>query len=208
VDDIMIKINNLTQRALELQSKGLVVGQIADELNISRETATWLLMHPKKEGVPAPKDISVDWSQIGRSSYRLRYISHALVDMILENLNESGDSVDVVVGIAVSGLPLASMIADGLGTEFATFYPNKQRWEPDVEYVRGAISQNFANIDGKKCVIVDDVITTGTTIEEAVELLREHNANPTAIAVLIDKRGSDTIKGVPLISLIRIVRVD
>jgi orotate phosphoribosyltransferase len=41
-------IEDLIQKALELQSYGLVTVQIADELNVSRETATWLLTRSKK----------------------------------------------------------------------------------------------------------------------------------------------------------------
>ena len=65
----MKNIEDLIQKALELQSNGLVTGQIADELNVSRETVTWLLTRSKKEAAaPAPKDISVNWSSIGKSA--------------------------------------------------------------------------------------------------------------------------------------------
>ncbi len=45
----MNNIEDLIQKALELQSYGLVTGQIADELNVSRETVIWLLTRSKKE---------------------------------------------------------------------------------------------------------------------------------------------------------------
>ena len=40
---VMKNINDLIQKALELQQSGLSEGQIADELNVSGETASWLL---------------------------------------------------------------------------------------------------------------------------------------------------------------------
>src|SRR5574341_2339465 len=112
----MKTIDELTQKAVELQAAGLLTGQIADELNVSRETATWLLTHAKKGDVQAPKDIYIDWSNIGRSSARQRLIGGALTDMILDCLDEQ--VVDVVIGVALSGIPLASMVADELGCEF------------------------------------------------------------------------------------------
>ena len=58
-------IEDLIQKAVELQSNGLITGQIANELNVSRETVTWLLNRSKKEVLSlAPKDISVNWSSI------------------------------------------------------------------------------------------------------------------------------------------------
>jgi len=68
----MNNIEDLIQKASELQSYGLVTGKIADELNVSRETVTWLLTRSKKgEITPAPKDISVNWNSIGKNAIRL-----------------------------------------------------------------------------------------------------------------------------------------
>ncbi len=205
----MKTIDELTRKAIELQASGLLTGQIADELNISRETATWLLVHAKKgDSTAAPKDIYIDWSNIGRSSYRQRLIAGALLDMILDCLGETEVEIDVVVGVALSGIPLANLIADELGCEFTTYHPNKQRWEPESKEIKGTISQNFARVEGKKCVLIDDVVTSGTTLREAVAVLEGLGAKPVAIAVLIDKKGIDDISGVPLNALLRVTRVD
>ncbi len=205
----MKTIDELTQKAVELQAAGLLTGQIADELNISRETATWLLTHAKKGDASAvPKDIYVDWSNIGRSSSRQRLIASALADMVLDCLDETEQNVDVVIGVALSGIPLASLVADELGCEFSTYHPNKQRWEPESKEVKGTISQNFAQVEGSNCVLIDDVVTTGATLSEAVAVLEGMNAKPVAIAVLVDKKGIDDIEGVPLNALLRVTRVD
>ncbi|MDD2440215.1 MAG: orotate phosphoribosyltransferase-like protein [Methanosarcinaceae archaeon] len=204
----MKNIDDLIQKAVELQSNGLVTGQIADELNVSRETVTWLLTRSKKDvGVPAPKDISVNWSSIGKSATRLHYIALALCDMVLETLDRTNGEVDVVVGVAASGVPLASMMADELGADFALYHSSKGQnlVQPGQ---KGTFSRNFGNVAGKNCVIVDDVITTGTTVTEVVAQLKEMDAKPKAVAVLVDKKGADTIANVPINPLVRIVRVD
>jgi len=205
----MKTIDELIQKAVELQAGGLLTGQIADELNVSRETATWLLVHSKKgDETAAPKDIYIDWSNIGRSSTRQRFIASSLTDMVVECLSKTETDIDVIVGVALSGIPLANMIAEELGVEFATYHPNKQKLDPELDGAKGTISQNFAKVSGKNCVLIDDVVTSGTTLTEAVSVLVGLGAKPVAIAVLIDKKGIDDIAGVPLNALLRVTRVD
>ena len=205
----MKTINELIEKAVELQAGGLLTGQIADELNVSRETATWLLVHAKKgDSTAAPKDVYIDWSNIGRSSGRQRLIAGALTDMVLESLEKIEQDVDVIVGVALSGIPLANMIADELECEFATYHPNKQKWEQGSKDIKGTISQNFASVEGKNCVLIDDVVTSGTTLKEAVAVLEGLKAKPLVIAVLVDKKGIDEISGVPVNALLRVTRVD
>ncbi|MBN2488701.1 MAG: orotate phosphoribosyltransferase-like protein [Methanosarcinaceae archaeon] len=204
----MKNIDDLIQKAVELKSSGLVTGQIADELNVSRETVTWLLTRSKKEvSSPAPKDISVDWSNIGKSSFRLRYASQALCDMVYEVLSETDSEVDIVVGVASSGVPIASLMADELGAEFAVFHSLKEHSEK-VKNSVGTFSRNFGSVNDKNCVIVDDVITSGSTIVEVIERLREYGGKPLAAVVLVDKKGADMLSEVPVRSMVRIVRLD
>jgi orotate phosphoribosyltransferase len=203
----MKDIEDLIQKAVELQSNGLITAQIADELNVSRETVTWLLTRSKKEEtIPAPKDISVNWSNIGKSAKRLHYISLALCDMVFETLEKINVEVDVVVGIAANGIPLASMMAYELGADLAIYH--RKGHEIVKTDLRGTISRNFGTVAGKNCIIVDDVITTGSTSMEVIEQLKEMDAKPRVIVVLVDKKGVDTIYNVPIQSLIKIARLD
>jgi len=202
----MKNIRELIQKALELQQSGLSEGQIADELNVSGDTATWLLAHSTKGEIsPAPKDIYVNWSSIGQNSRRLSLVASAMTDLLLESLERSQSNVDVVVGVALSGVPIASLVAEEMEVELALFQSNKQA---NKKFNKGMLSQNFSSVDGKDCVIVDDVITTGNTIGNVISLLKSRKANPTAIAVLIDKNGMDSIDGVPVSSMLRVSRVD
>ncbi|MGA7076296.1 MAG: orotate phosphoribosyltransferase-like protein [Halobacteriota archaeon] len=194
----MNDLNDLISKAQELHEKGLRAGEIADELNISRETATWLLTRSETSREPVPKDIYVNWSEIGQNAERLRFVSLALVDMILE----TGDP-DVVVGVALSGLPLATLVADEIGAELAVFVPQKQKGSEN-DGVKGSFSQNFADIAGKSCAIVDDVITTGSTATEIIEVIKEMQATPLSVAVLINKKGISQVQNVPIRSLVQI----
>jgi orotate phosphoribosyltransferase len=186
----MTDLNDLISNAQELHAKGLRSGEIADELNISRDTATWLLTRSETSRGPVPKDIYVNWSEIGQNAERLRFVSLALVDMILET-----GAPDVVVGVALSGLPLATLVA--------VFVPQKQKGSENESF-KGSFSQNFADIAGKNCAIVDDVITTGSTATEIVKVIKEMQATPLSIAVLINKKGIRQVLDVPIRSLVRI----
>ena len=55
---------------------------------------------------------------------------------------------------------------------------------------------------------MDDVITTGSTVIEVIEHLRESGAKPRVVVVLVDKKGDDTTSNVPIQSLVKIVRLD
>ena len=66
----MKNIEGLVEDAVELAQQGHTKGEIADELNVSRETATWLVSRSEVGTAPAtgpnqPHDIHVDWSALG-----------------------------------------------------------------------------------------------------------------------------------------------
>jgi orotate phosphoribosyltransferase len=151
----------------------------------------------------------VDWSAIGKSAYRLGCISQALSDLIEEEIVSKDAGLDVVVGIALSGLPLASMIANDLSVELAVYTPSKQMLSKESKgKARGNLSANFAAVKDKECVVIDDVVTSGNTLEEAVEYLDEHSSKVNAIAVLMDKKGIDEVGGVPVKALLKVLRID
>ncbi|MGF7118675.1 orotate phosphoribosyltransferase-like protein [Methanobacterium oryzae] len=194
----------LIQKAYELRSRGFTTGEIADELNVSKDTARWLILQVtgkkmETETHKAPVDFAIDWKNLGSSSARMMNVSAAMADLALEY----GD-VEVVVGITVSGVPFATMMAEIIGADITVFHPIKHRKEEDA---RGAISSNFASVEGKNVVIVDDVITSGKTITEAISVLNDLGANPLGVVVLIDKKGISEIGNVPVESLIRVSRL-
>ena len=198
----------LIQRAQELRQHGFTTGEIADELNVSMDTARWLtLQKPTEVKAEAPVDFAINWKSIGGNSTILSYVSGALSDMALSH----GD-VDTIVGIAVSGIPFATVMADfiedmtGLDTSLAIFHPNKHR-KDDANEDEGTISTNFGSVEGKKVVIVDDVITSGKTAREVIHAVKDLGGEPTCVTVLIDKAGLSEIEGIPVESLIKVSRL-
>ena len=71
----------------------------------------------------------------------------------------------------------------------------------------GTISTNFGTVEGKKVIIVDDVITSGKTVREVIHTVKDHGGEPTCVTVLIDKAGLSEIEEVPIESLIKVSRL-
>ena len=199
----------LIQKAQELRQHGFTTGEIADELNVSMDTARWLtLQKPAEEKPEAPTDFAINWKSIGGNSARLNYVSSALSDLTLAH-----GEAEVVCGIAVSGIPFATMMADnledmtGIETSLAIFHPNKHRKDTDKTDDEGTISTNFGSVEGKKVVIVDDVITSGKTAREVIHTVKDLGGEPICVVVLIDKAGLSEIEEVPIESLIKVGRL-
>jgi orotate phosphoribosyltransferase len=206
----MKNIDDLVDSAAELADRGLSKGEIADELNVSRETASWLVQRsgtgtePKEPPQGWPHDIHVDWSALGRDSSRLNHIGCAMADL----LSKQGDDVDLTIGIEKAGAPLATTVARQLDTDLGTYSPTKHQWDDDDEGTSdGSFSRNFAQIRNRDCYIVDDTITSGNTMSETVEAIKQQGGNPVACVVLADKQGVEEIHGVPTYSLLQVIRV-
>lgn len=204
----MKDIDDLIDGAAELAERGYTNGEIADELNVSRETASWLATRRDVDrlvpGRDDTRDIHVDWKTLGRDNTCLTHVGAAMATL----LSEYGESVGLTVGIEKAGVPLATNIARELDTDLSTYTPRKHHWEEgDIEELSGTFSRNFATVDERKCYLVDDTITTGTTMAETINGIREADGVPVAGIVLVDKKGVKEINGVPVRSLIQLLRV-
>jgi orotate phosphoribosyltransferase len=202
----MSSLDDLIGRAKMLLAEGHSPGQIADELSLSMETVTWLLTQAK--GSTAPKDVHIDWTAVSSQAPLLEEIASMLLNRYYQSVpaeSVGSPAADVIVGIALSGIPLATLIAVQEAAQLAIYHPSKQN---QSDKPTGSISGNFATVNGHRCIIVDDVITSGNTMKEVVKYLKKHNATPVAIWVIFDKRGIKEIEGVPVYALFKISRID
>jgi orotate phosphoribosyltransferase len=211
----MKNVDDLIDDAAELAARGLSRGEIADELNVSRETASWLVERADTatsvdsgdsdgDDGSGPQDVHVDWSNIGEAGARLSAIGVALADALRDHSHEVG----LVVGIEKAGVPLATVVANELKTDLATYTPRKHQWEEgDMADLGGSFSRNFAQVEGRDCFVVDDTVTSGTTMTEAVDAVREAGGSPVACGVLADKQGLGDVDDVPIEALLQVIRV-
>ena len=189
-------VDDLRTTVEEYRSKGLNTQQIADEMSLSQTTIKWL----SSGGVGSddrPEDIRVGWRSIAVKSGRIEAISYVFCDIMEE---EIGDEVDTIVGISINGIAFAQAIGGQMDLDIAI----SRSISDDGE---GHILEVFADVEGKRCVVVDDVLSGGTTMSKTVSNLRAAGADVKLCMVLANKSHRNHIEGVPLRGLVRVVTV-
>ena len=101
-----------------------------------------------------PLDVKVGWRSIAVKGDRIEAISYIMADIIEEM---SGDEVDTIVGLSINGIAFAQSVSSLMGLELSIV-------RSISEEVSGHLSQVYANVEGKRVVIIDDVYSTGTTM--------------------------------------------
>jgi len=193
----MKDVNAIAKRALEYKEKGLSEREIADELHLSAETVTWLLTRGVKGGEP-PKDVKIGWRSLGVYGNRIGFVAAAMSDIALEEMEKRQMDADAILGIAINGVPLAALISEELGKELIIYRPSQERHGKG-----GAFSSNYASPQGKKIMIVDDVVGSGDTIKAAISDIHDVGGTAVLAVVLVNKTVHDELSGVPLRALIR-----
>jgi orotate phosphoribosyltransferase len=195
-------IDELVEMALEMRSKGLTDKDISDELSLSRDTVNWLLARKVKTEKP-PADILISWTLIGENSNRIEHISKILSDVIIEEMKIQNDEngPDGIVGIALNGIAFATYVGKELNRDLILYRPPAEKGKT------GTFSSNFSPVEGKKVVLIDDVVDTGDTLKGAIKALKEIGAEPALAIVIISKLDIDNISGIPLRALITASRL-
>jgi orotate phosphoribosyltransferase len=105
-----------------------------------------------------------------------------------------GERLDLVAGPTVGGIILAYEVARQLGVR-AVF---AEREETRRVFRRG---QNIS--PGERVLVVDDVLTTGGSIKEVIEAIKETGGVVAGIGLLVDRTMAVVDFGVPLFSCYR-----
>ncbi|MFM9913233.1 MAG: orotate phosphoribosyltransferase [Methylophilaceae bacterium] len=122
---------------------------------------------------------------------------------------KSGIQFDMLFGPAYKGITLAASIAIALARQGCNVPYAYNRKEAKDHGEGGSIVG--APLAGK-VLIVDDVISAGTSVRESVALIRAANATPCAVAIALDRqeRGQDALSavqevqqgcGIPVVSI-------
>lgn len=102
---------------------------------------------------------------------------------------DSGIEFDVLFGPAYKGIPLAASIAialAGMGRNVPFAFNRKEAKDHgEGGTVVGAVLQG-------RVLIVDDVISAGTSVRESVELIKAHGAVPAGVVIALDRMEKGT----------------
>ena len=114
-----------------------------------------------------------------------------LCRQLLEKL--TAREVDLCIGPAMGGIIMAYEMARLL--EVPAIFAEREKGEMTLR-------RGFAIKPGEKVLVVEDVITTGGSVEEVMSLVRQEGGTVTEVAVLVDRSGGRARFDVPLQSLI------
>lgn len=110
---------------------------------------------------------------------------------IAEHFVDAG--IETVASPAIGGLVIGYEVAKALNVRFIW----TERKEGEMTLRRG-----FSIKKGEKILAVEDVITTGGSIKECIDVLKSHGGNVINAASIIDRSGGRVDVGVPRISLL------
>lgn len=113
-----------------------------------------------------------------------------LAELMVPMLKDYGATT--VVGPAMGGLVIGQEVARQLGLRFIFL----EKVEDKLE-----LRRNFRFEPGEKVLIVEDVITRGGRVVEAIGKCREHGAVPVAVGVIVDRSNGATTFEIPHHSL-------
>lgn len=125
----------------------------------------------------------------------LQYPHHAarLGEALAESFQDQG--IDLVIGPAMGGILVAHEVGKALGTK-ALF---TERENGEMKLRRG-----FELQSGQRVLVVEDVITTGGSVREVLEVVKSYGAQAVGVGVLVNRSGGKADFGLPLAALLEI----
>jgi orotate phosphoribosyltransferase len=102
------------------------------------------------------------------------------------------EEIQVVAAPAIGGIVIGHEVARALGTRFI--------WA-ERESGNMTLRRGFSVASGERALVVEDVVTTGGSTRETVEVLRANGANVVAAASIIDRSSGRAEVGVPRTAL-------
>lgn len=135
-----------------------------------------------------------------------------LCDFYAQRILASGVKFDVLFGPAYKGIPLAAgtvIALSRLGHDTPYAYNRKEA----KDHGEGGVLVG-APLSGR-VLIIDDVISAGTSVRESVEIIRQAGATPVAVVIALDRqeRGEGVLSavqeveqsyGLPVLSIARL----
>ena len=162
-----------------------------------------------KSGRVSPYFFNAGQFQTGSALSLLgKYYAKAIVDADID--------INTLFGPAYKGIPLVTTTAAAMFDEYQRDYPLCYNRKEVKNHGEGGVLIG-ARLKGK-VAIIDDVITAGTAVREAITIIRQSGAEPSAVVVGLDRQERGTGKmsaiqeveqsfGIPVISLIQLEHI-
>jgi orotate phosphoribosyltransferase len=117
----------------------------------------------------------------------------SLAQKLANNIKENNIEVDVVISPAMGGVIIGHEMARALNVR-AIF----------TERVDGKVSlrRGFCLNEGERVLVVEDVITTGLSTREVINVVKACGGRACAVASLVDRSARKVDFGIPMFSLL------
>ncbi|MGB4704897.1 MAG: orotate phosphoribosyltransferase [Candidatus Saccharicenans sp.] len=117
-----------------------------------------------------------------------------IIDLLVEEIKNDRPDFEYVVSPAYGGIAIGFLTALKLNKLFAF----SQRVEEKM-----TVRSGFSGLAGSKAIIVEDILTTGGSVQEVLECLKTLGVSVTGIYCLVDRSGGQVlIEGRPVRSLL------
>jgi orotate phosphoribosyltransferase len=117
-----------------------------------------------------------------------------IIDLLVAKIRAESPDFDYIVSPAYGAIAIGFLAALKLGKKFAF----TQRVDEKMSFRSG-----WSGIDGSRVVIVEDILTTGGSIQEVVACLKDRGVTIVGVYVLVDRTaGAVPIEGRPVSSLL------
>jgi orotate phosphoribosyltransferase len=121
------------------------------------------------------------------SPITMDWIANSLTRITIKEIGK--DKIDKILGVPTAGVPFATMVSQKLGIPL--IYYRQARKEHGVrKKIEGILERN------DRVLIVDDLITTGESVIEAAEVVRDQGGVVNELVVLLDREqgGKDRLR--------------
>lgn len=117
-----------------------------------------------------------------------------------DTIASSSLDFDILFGPAYKGIPLAAVTATKLADLGRSVEYAFNRKEKKAHGEGGSIVG--ASMKGKRVLIIDDVMTAGTAIREAIEIIRSEGGQLAGVVVALDRQEKGTDSDLSTIALV------
>jgi len=114
-------------------------------------------------------------------------LSHSLL-LFSQRIDRIGHKVkfDVIFGPAYKGIPLGAIVSTALYRDYEVNVEFAYNRKEAKDHGEGGLLVG-SSMNGKRILIIDDVITAGTAIRESYNLLQSIGAIPIGVTVALDR---------------------
>lgn len=124
--------------------------------------------------------------------FRNTKYSEELCSALADNFR--ADGVEVVIGPAMGAVQMAYEVSRSLNCE--NFFTERD------ENGKMALRRGFEILPGQKVLVVEDVVTTGGSVREVMDIVKKGGGVIVGVGSIVDRTGGEIDFGVPFSSVI------